>query len=758
MTNRPLLPHARRAPALLHALITVLASSACSSPPAGGDDVPPLDAGGRGHAGSGGANAGGGGNGGGGAGGGGNGGGGNAGGGGGAGGGGAGGGGAGGGGAGGPGEGGGGGDAKGCVVNAPAADPTPPAGGTPWVFPPGAPYEQRPPWRAGACTGWSQVPPAYRYSRPAVSDEGLWIADGEYLSSSHLMHLTPCGWTMTGFGRELSPRGVVAGSDWVALLVNSTTALPYRRGGIWYAIATPELTNGPSGAFSVGGTLAITSSDGAIYLYDPSTGWRNILPAGAGHASALWGDPTHLYEAHGSGVRRWDGSRWRELVGPAPQRYQAIAGNGTEVFVSSGEHLYLISGDSLVLQPDLDCGDDRLVDTYTSLEGEGGTLALAALCFTGTPDVRSTRVFLRIDGAWVATPAFPDPETRLNTFPALTVDRSGVVYAGVGRGQILRLDPTGWTSLVESPAPTWRTFAGRSADELYAIGDGVARLSADRLSWTPVAGAEEIRGREAWQAPDGTLFVVSIDAGTTSLYRHDGATWTRDLTLPAWVTSNVAGRSSSDVYVALENTLYRWDGSAWARVGQSPCNGRDAFMARIALAGARHLVARCERDRLDDRPGPAFVEWDGAAWSEPPVTGTDLAPIGPPETPQAYLWDRQEGGTTYHARDDLGWALRLLPPGGVADLAGTPGRLVASLFAHDPETGLRGPNLGRTDGAAWTLDQDWRHFATNGQLDIPPRIWSDGRWVATTAFLGLLRDETSLASLRNTAVLCDLGP
>lgn len=399
------------------------------------------------------------------------------------------------------GTGGAGGEGGGCVVvETPAEDPVPPVGATPWVFPPDAPYEQRPPWRAGSCTGWSQVPPVYDYPAPAISDEGLWIVSGQYLSSSHVLHLTRCGWTMTGFGPRLSLYNVAAGTDWVATSTSDSTQLPYRRGGTWYNLAHPEPGAGTGRVHNVGGILALTTFGGTIDLYDPLTGWRRILPAGTGNPHALWGDPADLFETYDTGVRRWDGSRWRELSGPAPQRYAAIAGSGTEVFVSATEELYLVSGDSLVQQPAPDCGDGAAVTSYADLAAGGGTLALSVKCRAASSDASTFRVFLRSGGAWVATPALPAPiplQPPTNDAPALRVDPAGVVYASAADGQIQRLDPTGWTSLVETPAPTWRSFAGRTRDELYAIGDGVARLAADGLTWAPVAGSEAIRGRSA---------------------------------------------------------------------------------------------------------------------------------------------------------------------------------------------------------------------------------------------------------------------
>ncbi|WP_104982869.1 hypothetical protein [Sorangium cellulosum] len=118
------------------------------------------------------------------------------------------------------------------------------------------------------------------------------------------------------------------------------------------------------------------------------------------------------------------------------------------------------------------------------------------------------------------------------------------------------------------------------------------------------------------------------------------------------------------------------------------------------------------------------------------------------------MLNRDSGGGAYRARDDFGWGVGALPPvSHVADLAGTPERLVASASFYGAEPFRQ--NLSRTDGTAWTLNHDWMYFATSSDVKLPPRIWSDGRWVATAVDLGSYKYDGGLA---NTAVLCDLGP
>lgn len=59
----------------------------------------------------------------------------------------------------------------------------------------------------------------------------------------------------------------------------------------------------------------MATRDGSVYLYDPSTGWRSIrTETGTDAPYGLWGEPDNLFEFSYDGLRRWDGSRWIELV------------------------------------------------------------------------------------------------------------------------------------------------------------------------------------------------------------------------------------------------------------------------------------------------------------------------------------------------------------------------------------------------------------------------------------------------------------
>jgi hypothetical protein len=274
-------------------------------------------------------------------------------------------------------------------------------------------------------------------------------------------------------------------------------------------------------------------------------------------------------------------------------------------------------------------------------------------------------------------------------------------------GPVRRLVDGAWSSLTETLAPQGELLAARSASELWTGGVGVTRLGPDGR-WQPVAGSEGLVVRALWQAPQGTLFAATLASGMATLRRYDAAGWHADRTSPATLVSNFAGRSASDVYVALDNEVLRWNGSAWSSIGSGVC-APGTRMQGVFVAGTRFVYAAC-----DDHGFTAWREYGGSSWAGVGVRGVGVQ-AGPVATPALLLIN---GGLTtrVQVRTDAGWVETSLPSlaSGGGWTAPDPQTLVSGAFQRSRPTGT-------------TVISDWPTQRVTGGSTA---VWSDGRTIA----------------------------
>lgn len=175
------------------------------------------------------------------------------------------------------------------------------------------------------------------------------------------------------------------------------------------------------------------------------------------------------------------------------------------------------------------------------------------------------------------------PAARAQTvtlLPALPFDNAGVTWgtspnnlwaAGGVRG-IARFDGTTWNSETVTAGFNRYTVFGTATGTMYSSGQlgyqsGALLRRAAPGTWSPVFSAStELVG--LWAGDDGSV-LVSGDG--RFFYSADGTTF---LEAPTGLSSAfgtdrleaIWGRSASDAYIVGRGGLYRWDGTAFARV------------------------------------------------------------------------------------------------------------------------------------------------------------------------------------------------
>lgn len=175
---------------------------------------------------------------------------------------------------------------------------------------------------------------------------------------------------------------------------------------------------------------------------------------------------------------------------------------------------------------------------------------------------------------------------------------------------------------------------------------GVANLGADD-PWHVDATSTSFRADRLWEAPDGTLSVAS-NVGF-ALRRRDSTGRHIDDSDGAAATSDFVGRSSRDVYVAINPgpQVLRWNGAGWSSVADLPCTGRYVTIPAIALT-ASHLVIQCN----DMNILSSAWRFDGATWARGPRGF--LVQGGTPAAPEAYSLSTTSSTTEASVGTDAG--------------------------------------------------------------------------------------------------------
>ncbi len=599
--------------------------------------------------------------------------------------------------------------------------------------------EQVLPWRDGACSLWTRVPPALTYS--AASDgEGLW-AVGQGLGV--LMHRSGGRWRMAmnpgsasfapGVGAQLLPvtRGVV----WL-----SGASAYQRRDGRWADIRDASVFRGSYFAWAWGADVYAFSSDTTsagerrLVRYD-GTRWEEVTRLRTLLIHDAWGDRSAAYVAASDGLWRFDGSAWTGVATPRPASVLRVGGpSASEVYAAASDQLLRVDGGAASAVPDVDCGGPR--PSYRQIASAPGRAMLVASCG------RQDRAWSLVAGAWRPLGALPVQGG------VITLQPDGQAWYSAPLGEVWSLSPTGWVSLEEQAAPPYAAsggILGTTIDDLLIAGRGLWRFTTDR--WSVVPGSEAMDIGTAWRAPDGTLFFsvnrLDTTGGGTSLivdlWRYTAGRLVRDLSLSSVTNAGVlTGRSLTEVYAFSQGApdyvqhLYRWNGAAWSPA-TDPCSRLETMS--LAPSGARRLVASCVRGGFSER----VLESEGGAWSNAGLAGiASVGSYGPPGSLVAYAFPMD--GNNGYQRAEAGWVPVMLP-------------LTTRLFGPGPELTRLVGEFGR--GAFGRVGASARASAWfTARTDL---VWSDLRAVVGTtrvAYSPPTQPEPAIAGLFR----CDLPP
>jgi hypothetical protein len=226
---------------------------------------------------------------------------------------------------------------------------------------------------------------------------------------------------------------------------------------------------------------------------------------------------------------------------------------------------------------------------------------------------------------------------------------SGKLYLGGEAGKLANQDPSSGSCAVNLTGTHENTqgLFGFHADSIHGLGANPAGSAGylfiwDGASTTPVPGSVPDPLYDVHGLSPNLLFAVGgpSAANGARIYRHDPSTfaWNLDNTVPTASTSRLAGIwvvHSKLAYAVGNNTVLKWDGTAWTKVPNTP----NANFTSVLAFGTSSIYITATDGRI--------YRYNGQGWSFAATAGSkelyDIAGTSPED-----LWVVGQDGRIFH--------------------------------------------------------------------------------------------------------------
>lgn len=575
--------------------------------------------------------------------------------------------------------------------------------------------------------------------------DGTSATDVWGVGSGGLWHFDGAQWARVDAGLRGELQRVEAISRTEVWLGGSTfagsPALAVLDGGGWERVA---LGDQPSTdlLFSTGGELWV-GSRGTLIRREASGAWAfETHFGGLNIQSIVEVSPTEQWAVGRSGtILRGDGQRWQRLVTGEPEDLHAVGAAGgviwaggvggtilrstggpfvrvragsnptvTGIFALSANEVWAVSGDTVLVWNG---------STFVPMGAQPPYSALTSVWASAPDDiwVGSNNGVHRFNGStWSAAGSTSAILAVWGSGTEVFAARGTLVPPAGSIGQALRWNGTGWTDLGATTGLSYTGVSGRSATEVYFVGDGVVlewNGSTARVLTNPVANwlktvggtwAVDRHGQLFHWTSGGVVRVTTVDGSSfdDSLYglfgfgqanvwavgekgtprRYDGTRWiSYDAPNQFSSASNlygVWGIAPNDVWaVGWGGRMLRFNGQRW-RDANSPIG--------ISLGQLRDVWGAAANDVWAVGTG-VLAHWNGTQWTTA-VSGPSFSRLW--GTGPADVW--ATGDTAMHF-DGGGWT-RVDAGAGVR---------LGSIWGAAPNDywAVGGGDVFRYDGAAW---------------------------------------------------------
>jgi hypothetical protein len=376
-----------------------------------------------------------------------------------------------------------------------------------------------------------------------------------------------------------------------------------------------------------------------------------LIPDNQGYFYVIGGGFYALGEVPGSAVH-WDGRQWLPAtvsgipddprITPYPWRYAMVGGEfymADENYEGGPRYTVIkLDGRGTQLGGDFDTPVVALASFGNELYACGG--------FTSVGDV-AVNYIARWDGtSWVPVGGGMDRNVvkLMATSDVLYGTGNFTTAGGVPANHIAKWDGSAWSALGSGAEGNVEALAV-SGSNLYVAGSltsaggtAVNRIARwDGTSWSALgAGVDAIVHALAVSGSDlyvGGEFEMAGGTQAIRIAKWDGESWSPlgagiDIRLgdsgfgPTEVVFSMLAAPNGDIYISgnfqtvngvVANSLTRWDGASWSRVGSNG-EGIDGPVTVLAAAG-RELYAAGQFIGAGGQQVNHVAKWDGTAWS-----------------------------------------------------------------------------------------------------------------------------------------------
>ena len=509
-----------------------------------------------------------------------------------------------------------------------------------------------------------------------------------------------------------SLQGIHGSSSSDVWAVSGEGAIWHYNGTTWSS-TTPPRKVALIGVYAVSPTnVFVVGDSGSVFRYN-GTSWTQLtgVPNSTRPLYTVWAaSATDVYAGGASGVvYRWDGTSWSSLTPSiAPDAIFSLSGSSANNILGVGSNGAAFRWDGSTwnrIGPIIPDSSYWTVHVLSPTEayaiGDGASLKK----YDGTS---WTTVRTWTLGWCIALYSFGASAT----YTGCPIGQTNVVKNG--ESTLLSLSPTFWGASMLSPTSA------------YVVGDAFSIVRLNGATSTTVSLKEGGAYLGVWAQNANNVFAV----GTGGIDRFDGTTTTSMLspqTLGGLFLYGVWGADANNVFaVGDRGSIYRYDGATWTRM----TNTSTRFLVGIWGSSATNVFAVGQAGTI--------LRYNGSTWSQMP-SGTTRRLLG--------VWGN---GNTVFAVGDSGTVLRFngtawtsIGPGTSEDMLGVWGSDVLDVYVSGSNGSIR-----RYNGTTWTTMQSGTTralFALTGVPGLPgSQTTSPGAAIATG-------EESSIAIGSSTA-------